>query len=243
MGINGMNDTMNKKQHRQSWGYGVLIGLALLGLCLMVWSEKYRDDPSQQPILADAELGQVQFPPLLTASLAASERQSISSESQILEKQVLTRRPIQLSSERPVAFKLARSPYPKAGEKFKKPLKPKMLATIDQGFGFNTGGQLQAKPGQIIAWNHARQYVGQTVTIEGKVVVTHRTKTVCFLNFTQNWRGRFYVILFKGTLGGWPQSPDKYFLNKTIRVTGEIKNRKGTPQLQVTNQSQIQVVE
>ncbi|MBL4702531.1 MAG: OB-fold nucleic acid binding domain-containing protein [Phycisphaeraceae bacterium] len=234
---------MNTNRHRKSWGYGVLIGFAILGLGLMGWIGKYRNDPSIQLALPNAELRQMQFPPLLSASPATSKRPSISSESQILEKQVLPRHRTLPLSETPVLFKLARSPYPMAGEKFKKPLKPKMLATMDQGVGFNAGGELQAKPGQIIAWNHARQYVGQTVTIEGKVVVTHRTKTVCFLNFTQNWRGRFYVILFKGVLESWPQSPDKYFLNKTIRVTGQIKKRKGNSQLQVTKQSQIQVVD
>jgi DNA/RNA endonuclease YhcR with UshA esterase domain len=138
------------------------------------------------------------------------------------------------------AYKLKRDPYPLPGEEFGKPLKPTLLGEANDGFA--AGGQLQAKPGQIIPWNHARQYVGQTITVEGKVVLTNKTKTVCFLNFVENWRGRFYVVIFEKVLGSWPQSPEQYFLHKTIRVTGEVKDRRGTPQIQITDPKQIQIV-
>jgi len=72
--------------------------------------------------------------------------------------------------------------------------------------------------------------------------LANRTSRVCFLNFTENWRGRFYVILFQDVLGSWPQSPDKYFLHKTIQVTGEVKERKGVPQIQVSKVDQIKIM-
>ncbi len=102
----------------------------------------------------------------------------------------------------------------------------------------------QIAPGTIIPWNQARRYLGQTITIEGKVVVAHqpRKKQVCFLNFTPKWRGRFYVILFKKALGHWDAPPQDYFLNKTIRVTGKIQHHNQTPQIRVTNPNQIQIV-
>lgn len=130
-----------------------------------------------------------------------------------------------------------RPPYPKHGEKFSKPIAPKFLADPAGTFAPRF-----AKPGQIIPWNHARKYIGQTITVEGKVVLANRRKTVCFLNFTKNWKGRFYVILFKKTLGSWPDSPDRYFLNKTVHVTGKVVDRKGTPQIQVTRSNQIVLV-
>ena len=139
-------------------------------------------------------------------------------------------------------FKLARSPYPAPGEIFKQPIKPTLLVSAQQAEDIATAGQLQAKPGQIIPWDHARQYVGQTITIEGKVVLANKTRSVCFLNFTENWRGRFYVILFEKVLGSWDQSPEKYFLNKTVQITGQVKERKGVPQIQVTHSTQIKIL-
>ncbi len=138
--------------------------------------------------------------------------------------------------------KLSRTPWPLEGEKFGKPIPPTLLVDADTLAELDSIGSLQARPGQIIPWDQARRYVGQTITVQGKIVLTNRTSRVCFLNFTENWRGRFYVILFQDVLGSWPQSPDKYFLHKTIQVTGKVTERKGVPQIQVNKADQIKII-
>jgi hypothetical protein len=141
--------------------------------------------------------------------------------------------------------KLARTPWPRNGEAFDQPIKPTLLVDADTVAAMDSMGAKQAKPDQIIPWDQARLYVDQEITIEGKVILTNtnRTRTVCFLNFIQEWRGRFYVILFKDVLDEWPDAPDKYFLNKTIRVKGKVVDRKGVPQMQVSKASQITIVQ
>jgi hypothetical protein len=94
-----------------------------------------------------------------------------------------------------------------------------------------------------IPWDQAHNHVGRTITVEGTVVSTSRRGKVCFLNFTENWRGKFYVILFEGALAGWPQPPEQYFLNRRIRIWGKVSLHKDVPQLQVRSTRQITVVE
>lgn len=137
-----------------------------------------------------------------------------------------------------------RSPIPQPGETITKPI----LTTVLGGSANNTSPTPTtptAPPpvdGAIIPWQSAHQYVGQTITVEGQILDTYNTGTVCFLNFTRDKKG-FYIILFKETLAAWPESPDVFFLNKTVRITGEVSPRSGRTQIQVRQPSQITVVE
>jgi len=99
------------------------------------------------------------------------------------------------------------------------------------------------KPGQIVPWYEAKRYVGYTITVEGTIVDTHKARTICFLNFHEDWRGRFYMVIFDDDFGDWPQSPDEHFLNRKVRVTGEIELHRGRPQLKIREPSQVEFVD
>ncbi len=130
-----------------------------------------------------------------------------------------------------------RAPFPDYGEKMDKPIPARRLDSDDRG----VAGSMV--PVGIVPWYEARRYLGQVITAEGKIVKTHNTGKVCFLNFVEDFRGRFYVILFEDVLDRWPAPPEQYFLNKTIRVTGEVRTHNSTPQLQVRKAEQIVVVD
>lgn len=98
-------------------------------------------------------------------------------------------------------------------------------------------------PGQPVPWTQAVHFVGQTITVQGAVVDTNNLGKVCFLNFTTDWRGQFYVVVFEPAFAAWPQPPEEHFLNKTIRVTGEVKVHQGRPQIQVHDPKQVELVE
>lgn len=97
-------------------------------------------------------------------------------------------------------------------------------------------------PSDIVPWGAAHNHMGRVITAQGEVVDTYNTGSVCFLNFDNSRRG-FYIIIFKDALGSWSQPPERYFLNKTVRVTGQVKEHKGRAQIQVKNPEQIRVVE
>lgn len=240
---------MNSQDKNSPWVYVALITVVIVGIGAIAYLQFNRSQ-SQSTSLADAddlvspnESAVPDHAQLKVASSTSLAPVPAAAASMVVTQPSIKAEPMTASAtstpQPKTSGKLKRPPYPMPGETYPKPIKPTLLA--DQT-GFAAGGERQAKPGQIIPWNHARQSMGQTITIEGKIVRAHKTKTVCFLNFTENWRGRFYVILFKKVLGGWPQSPEKYFMDKTVQVTGEVKNRGGTPQIQVTDPGQIKMV-
>lgn len=132
-----------------------------------------------------------------------------------------------------------RSAIPQPGETFAAPIPPQKLNHgVTQTESPAAGAP---EPKSIIPWTLAHQHVGQTITVEGRVIDTHNTGSVCFLNFVRD-RESFYIIIFKDSLNAWPQPPESHFLNKTIRVTGTVSERSGRTQIQVRQPSQIAVV-
>ena len=246
---------MNKRHQNGNTVALVLLILAGVGVLVGLWLYNSRDK-SAADTLPDADIEAmvpVQTPVSTTsvvkptASSSPAESTPASLPSSPAKAEPVSATNISQPTDTPKPFKPViqpkRRPYPMPGEKFDKPIIPTLLVSEQQALEIASAGSLQAKPGQIVPWDHARQYMGQTITVEGKVVLANKTRSVCFLNFTENWRGRFYVILFEGVLGSWPESADKYFLNKTIQVTGEVKERKGVPQIQVTDPKQVRVIQ
>lgn len=152
----------------------------------------------------------------------------------------------------PYIAPIGRSPIPQPGEVLDKPIdvqrrdEPnKVPATPDKSAAAGKSLFDAAKPDapdKPVPWYEAGKYEGQSVTVEGKVVDTRRGNKVVFLNFSRD-RDSFYVILFEKTLDGWPEPPEKYFRDKTIRVTGKIVPYEKRMQIQVKNEYQVKVVE
>ncbi|MCE9591270.1 MAG: hypothetical protein K8S99_12175 [Planctomycetes bacterium] len=135
-----------------------------------------------------------------------------------------------------------RSPLPQPGETIAQPFPANRL----DGQSADPTSPLPTttiRPPPVVPWTLAAQHVDETVTVEGEVVDTYNTGTVCFLNFTRDKKGDFYIIIFQEALKGWPGPPQDYFLNKTIRVTGQVMPHNARTQIRVRNPSQIKLVE
>lgn len=130
------------------------------------------------------------------------------------------------------AANVGRSPIPQPDETFGQPIPPVVLGSAD-------ASPLAPKTDEPVAWRQAGRYMGMTITVEGKVVNTHNTGKVCFLNFTENSRSGFYVILFDRVLDSWEKPPQDFFLDRTIRVKGKVSSYKGRPQIRVERTDQI----
>ena len=90
----------------------------------------------------------------------------------------------------------------------------------------------------------AGKYLGRELIVEGKVVDTHRDlkSNTVFLNFEKAYPNQCFTgVIFSLDLYKFVQNPEDYYLNKTIRIMGEIKEYKGRPQIILKNPSQIEV--
>jgi len=96
--------------------------------------------------------------------------------------------------------------------------------------------------GEIVPWERARSYIGREVTVEGKIVRTHRGKNILFLNFHPNWKKYLSVVIFGKDLPGFPDNPETFYRNKALRVRGTVTLHKDRPEIVVTSPEAITVV-
>lgn len=97
-------------------------------------------------------------------------------------------------------------------------------------------------PPAALSWEQAGDYLGQNVTVEGLVVRTYDSGKVTFLNFTENWRGTFSIVIFASDYGKFPQPPATLFQGQTIRVRGKVKEYQGAPEMVVESPNDIEIV-
>ncbi|MCL5772974.1 MAG: DNA-binding protein [Firmicutes bacterium] len=95
----------------------------------------------------------------------------------------------------------------------------------------------------IISWQDAGNYYGHYKTVEGTIVVTHKTEKIIFLNFSQNWKHDFTAVIFASDWHKFPPNPETCYKGRKVQVTGLIKEYEGKPEIILNWQSQIKVVE
>ena len=139
-------------------------------------------------------------------------------------------------SSTPYLLPAGRSPLPQPNETFGKPMGYTRLEQVPPDRLINTD-----RP--VVPWYHAKEHMGQTLIVEGRIVHTRHVGSACFLNFSSDRRDSFYVVLFGASLDVWPQSPQGYFLNKTIQVRGTVTTYRKRPQIRVDHASQITIVD
>jgi|YNPBryunderm2012_1023409.scaffolds.fasta_scaffold00119_13 DNA/RNA endonuclease YhcR with UshA esterase domain len=105
-----------------------------------------------------------------------------------------------------------------------------------------SGDDRFARAVKEISWEEATDYLGQTVWVRGKVVATHNSGKACFLNFHRNWRRYFTVVIFASNFHLFPKRPEDLFLNREIRVYGQIREYQGKPEIIVESPEQIEII-
>jgi micrococcal nuclease len=96
---------------------------------------------------------------------------------------------------------------------------------------------------KIIGACQAGNYYGKEMIVEGKIVDTNRSKTnTVFLNFEKPYPNQcFNSVIFSSDQYRFVQNPENYYLNKTVRIRGEIKEYQGKPEIILEDPSQIEV--
>lgn len=94
---------------------------------------------------------------------------------------------------------------------------------------------------QAVSWEDAGAWIGKTATLRGKVLRAHKTGKVVHLNFAQDWKGTFQVVIFASAWCDFAAPPEELFLNREILVTGMVKDYKGTPEIVAEQAGQIRL--
>ncbi|APH38794.1 thermonuclease family protein [Methanohalophilus halophilus] len=96
----------------------------------------------------------------------------------------------------------------------------------------------------VISYLEAGNHIGEVKTVEGRVVSTAKNEEdgIIYLNFHEPYEGYFTVIIWQDSWSNFPQSPDIYYEGKDVLVTGKVKDYKGTPEIEISGVSQIEIV-
>lgn len=90
----------------------------------------------------------------------------------------------------------------------------------------------------------AGQYLGREIIVEGKVADAyyHSESNTVFLNFEEAYPNHCFTgVIFSSDLYKFVQHPEDYYLNKTIRIMGEVEEYQGQPEIILEDPSQIEV--
>ncbi len=99
---------------------------------------------------------------------------------------------------------------------------------------------------KVVKACQAGDYLGEKVIVEGKIVDTYYTssKGVVFLNFEKPYPNQCLTgVIFSDSLENFKDNPQEYYLNKTVRIMGEIKEYKKRLEIILDNPQQIEVLE
>jgi alkaline phosphatase D len=100
-------------------------------------------------------------------------------------------------------------------------------------------------PGGVLPPAEAARKVGEKVTVQYAVASTGG-QTNLYLNSDKDYRAKdnFAVVLTpKGKAGKWEKATGATFQGKTIKATGTVRLYKDSPQLDVTDPAQLEIVE
>jgi hypothetical protein len=95
---------------------------------------------------------------------------------------------------------------------------------------------------QVISWQDAAKHYGEYATVEGTIVVTHNSGKACFLNFHPDYKRYFTAVIFASAFSRFPANPENYYYGKRVRVSGNIKEYEGKPEIILNDPSQIEIL-
>ncbi len=94
----------------------------------------------------------------------------------------------------------------------------------------------------VVDWQDAGRFVGEHVTVGGRIIRTYKADTACFLNFHSGREKRFYAVIFSSDFDKFSSNPEDYYRNKKVEVTGLVKEYQGVPQIILNSPAQIRVI-
>ncbi len=95
----------------------------------------------------------------------------------------------------------------------------------------------------IVGVCNAGNHIDEGKIVEGKIVDTYRSKTnTIFLNFEKPYPNHCFVaVIFSSDIYKFPENPEDYYDGKIVRISGEIKEYEGKPEIILNNMGQVEV--
>lgn len=94
----------------------------------------------------------------------------------------------------------------------------------------------------VIDWKDAVRHIGEQVRVQGRIVATRNTGSICFLNFDSPESRAFTAIIRKDHFGRFNGTPETQYRDKWVRIFGRITEYRGKPQIQIVGPDQIEVL-
>ena len=95
---------------------------------------------------------------------------------------------------------------------------------------------------RVVPWEEAHLHVGEMLAVEGTIVRTHNSGKACFLNFAEDWKGKFHGVIFASSFDAYPESPDLYLQGKRVRLVGKVEEYRGAPQIVIEEPRQVELL-
>ncbi len=99
-----------------------------------------------------------------------------------------------------------------------------------------------ATPTGVISWQEAEAYVGQVVTVQGRIVHVYDSGKVTFLNFDEDYHNTLTLVIFPRIYRQFPAPPATYFDGRQVQASGRIKMYEGKPEITIDDASQISLL-
>lgn len=93
----------------------------------------------------------------------------------------------------------------------------------------------------VISANDTAGYYGQSKIVQGLIVTTHNSGKACFLDFKYDYQNGFVGVIFASAFAAFPASPQSYYANKEVRISGTVTQYQGHPQIIIESPNQIEI--
>ena len=93
-----------------------------------------------------------------------------------------------------------------------------------------------------IDWRDAAKHVDAYVITEGVIVSSYNNGTVCYLNFDKDYKNTLSLVIFSTKFSRFPDSPEKFYKGKKVRVEGRIKEYKGRTEIILGGKESITIL-
>jgi len=99
------------------------------------------------------------------------------------------------------------------------------------------------KTKSVIDWKDADKYADKYVETTGTIVAAYNNGKICYLNFDKDYRKYMALVIFSSSFKKFPDSPEKYYKGKKLKVEGRVKEYKGRLELVLGSPEQIKILE
>lgn len=96
---------------------------------------------------------------------------------------------------------------------------------------------------QTISWEEAGKYIGREIMVEGTVVRTFNSGRACFLNFHPDYERYLSLVILAADFNKFPPEPEKYYLNKRIKVRGRVMLYRNRLEIVLHSPAQVKIIE